>query len=175
MITSNDSVNYAERWDRRRRKPLQELSEDEAHRRHGAGEEYVAVLSSGDRPVVVLTIIMRPGRPFTKVEFLDGRLLPRYAYTFMTPQEGGRDGWMFLSNIYEDELSDEAEPLRGKEVRFWPDGRSFMWDRDHEARTSDEGWAKELLDADELEQHWEPVPEFGRWSSIIRLDRSEAP
>lgn len=162
-------------WWSSRRKPTVSITEEEARRRHQGGEEYAVVLSDGGRPVVALTVLLRPRAPFTKVEFLDDRLFPKYAYAFTTPQEGAREGVMFLENMYEEEWSDDEKHLGTTDIRFWVDGRSHKYVYDHVNRTTEEGWAEELLTAEELEVHWEPIPEFGDWDSIIRLDRSEAP
>jgi hypothetical protein len=161
MSALADTVVYAERWSERRPDDFDELDPDEARRRHETGELYTAILGDPDAPSAYLEIRLEAG--FVGVHFLDADGRNHVSYLF-----GKRDGedQLFLEQAIWREFGENDEVRRGQAYVFKRDGTIYLEEKDYATREASRGEKK-----DDVSGNWEPVPEFGRYESIARVER----
>jgi hypothetical protein len=154
-------VQYAERWLSRRSRPGPPIDADEARRRHEAGELYTAVLGDPERPTAYLDVRLETG--YVGVHFLDDGGRPYLTYAFA--REPGSDDDLFLQQATYREY-EGGEVVRGDAYYFEPDGRVVKEHKDYARREAERGETR-----DDVSSNWEPVPEFGSYESIARVER----
>jgi len=162
MSTTHSSVQYADRWLSRRGKPGRAIDVDEARRRHETGELYTVVLGDQERPTSYLDVRLEAG--FVGVHFFDDAGRPYLTYHFARDPNSGDD--LFLEQVSYREYEGE-EVVRGDAYYFKPDGTVVKEHKDYVRRDADRGETR-----DDVSSNWEPVPEFGSYESIARLERS---
>lgn len=159
-------VSYCRRWNFKRNRPIDPLTEEEARQRDEAGELYSVVVGDPAAPDRIIEVV-RPNH--IGVWFFDPQQRQSLNYTF---RRAG-DGRMFLRNIIRWAYpNDEARMLNQcsliEEIQYEEGGIAHHEVRDKEA---DEIKRTSYRDVS-LDINWEPVPAFGDWDSIIRYDRS---
>ncbi len=141
-------------------------SVDEARARHANGEVYAAVLRDPEAQLTLAGIELE-GRA-ANVSFLDGagRLYLRYSFG---PAEDGKR--MFLQAASFIEYADDVakESIASESYHWREDGTAYFErsDKVENLHTQREG-TKDLLD-----RHYEPLPAFGDYASIFRVDRDK--
>ena len=164
MVESPDAVrtvSYAERWSNRARRAVDPLDADTAHERHASGALYTAVLGDPDHPDAYLEVRLEAG--FVGVHFLDDRLRNSMSYLFA--REPGSEGDLFLEQVTRREYDDGELVL----------GEAYFFERDGSARVEKKDYRRDEVETYEVRSdpsaNWEPVPEFGRYESIARVER----
>jgi hypothetical protein len=158
-------IRYADLWKAGYDKPGDVISETEARRRHDAGERYAALLKSGDRRVVVESNL---GAGLITVYFLDDKRRWTTKYVF----EKLESGELWLQQTGTREWLDDAR-FRYDTTVIRDDGRMYA-----ERGVQGEGEKdvmEKRLDPASLTFLKEPVPAFGDYRSISRLERDGAP
>jgi hypothetical protein len=154
-------VQYADRWLSRRGRPGAALDADEARRRHEAGELYTVVLGDPDQPTAYLDVRNEVG--FVGVHFLDEARRPYLTYLFA--RDPNSDDDLFLEQAtYREYEGDEV--VRGDAYYFEPDGKVVKEHKDYVQEEAERGETR-----DDVSSNWEPVPAFGSYDSIARLER----
>jgi hypothetical protein len=154
-------VSYSKRWTSRRRSAVEPLDPDEARRRHEAGELYTAIIGDPDRPRAYVEV--RPEAGFVSVHFLDDDRRDVMEYVFA--RDGG-DGDLFLEQVIRRELGDGGEPQLVETHFFDRGGIVHVEKKDYATRM------QESFDVEaDVSGNWEPMPEFGRYESIARVER----
>jgi hypothetical protein len=163
-----DEVSYCRRWNFYEHAPIEPLTPAQAAKRDAAGKFYTAVLCApGEaRPHTVLEVCWSTDS--ASVWFCDehGRQTLNYAF------RRNPDDRLFLYNIGEWAYPDDAaESLAGavrvESISFGEDGtvKRVVDDYEREERET-----VDISDVD-VSPHWEPVPQFGSWTSLARWDR----
>jgi hypothetical protein len=156
-----DTVTYAERWSKRRPGHFKELDPQEARRRHDVGELYTVILGDPESADAYLEVRLEVG--FVGVHFLDedGRGYVTYLFA---KQDG--DDRLFLNQASRREFDEDGNVRRGQVYYFERDGTIHFEEKDYEKREAKLGEKR-----DDVSGNWEPVPAFGRYESIARLER----
>lgn len=155
-----DGVAFGDLWHYVWRRPIEPISGRTARRRHAAGKPYAAKLPGGRAIEVcgseyVVLFLDERGRAYLKHWFepVDGQLFLTQAvlYTFRADDEVGSPGRAPVVDTF----------------NWKPDGSVKHRLRDvNEPRGTRVTQAKE-----DVSMLWEPVPAFGDWDSITRLER----
>lgn len=143
-------------------------SADEAAKRHEDGRTYAAVLYEDDGRIVV-GLELVPGKPFAGVHFYDDLQRPNLTYVFQAAKE--RLG-LFLSQTGFSEYAgdQDTEPVRNEICRVREADRMIYLDTGDKSlnlRESKEG----VVEESELWLRYEPVPPFGEFASLLRIER----
>ncbi|UAL29103.1 hypothetical protein K8W59_15060 [Nocardioides rotundus] len=144
----------------------------EAEERNRTGsKEYAAVLKDDDdRTRLALQVDTAPdGGPVVFVYQFDDQQRIWLKYLFGAARD--RDG-LFLESLSHMEYAgpDDKESVRSTTVRIKPDGRAYMEELDKEADTYTK--SEGTKDPAMLEENYEPMPAFGDWASVTRIERS---
>ncbi|WP_418957087.1 hypothetical protein [Streptomyces tritici] len=157
---------YCEEWNELTERPMGPLTVAEAQARHVGGELYTAILYTEDEPHPELRVEVRWETDYAAVIFMDELARDALDYTFSVI-----DGSLFLEEVtiydYGDakERGGYASAERVETYTFAPDGVGTRTvDVDDEV-------TEESRDGLDVSLHWEPVPEFGAYDSLIRRDR----
>jgi hypothetical protein len=161
MSAVAETVTYAERWLRRRPGDIEELDENEARRRHETGALYTAILGHPESADAYLEVRLEAG--FVGVYFLDNE--GRNHLTYLFGKLDGEDR-LFLEQAITREFDDDGNVRHGKAYHFKRDGTIYLEEKDYENREAFRGEKQ-----DDVSGNWEPVPEFGRYESIARVER----
>jgi hypothetical protein len=161
MSTTRSAVQYAERWLSRRGRPGPPLDPEEARRRHEAGELYTVVLGDPERPTAYLDVRLEAG--FVGVHVLDDARRPYLTYLFA--RDPNSDDDLFLEQVTYREY-DGDEVVRGDAYYFERDGKVVKEHKEYVRREAERGETH-----DDVSSNWEPVPEFGSYESIARVER----
>jgi hypothetical protein len=158
-----NTVTYAERWLDRRPDDVENLDEDEARSRHEKGKLYTAILGDPSEPRAYVDV--RLERNFVGVHFLDEEGRNYVTYLFGKPKGQDKDQ-LFLEQATWRVFGENDQVLRGETYFFKPDGKIVLDVTDFVSRESQKGEK-----TDDVSGNWEPVPEFGEYDSIARLER----
>jgi hypothetical protein len=156
-----DTVTYAERWLDGRPDEVEELDDAEARSRHESGELYTAILGDRESPRAYVDVRLEKG--FVGVHFLDDDGRNHVTYLF---GKGDGDDRLFLEQAVWRQFDDDGEVARGDAYYFKRDGTIHLESKDYVNRTAERGDKH-----DDVSGNWEPVPEFGDYESIARLER----
>jgi hypothetical protein len=156
------AVSYGEDWDETHREPSPPLDEDQARRRHEAGEPYVAYLHGVDgRPDAVVELAPRSAR--VGVSFLDENGRGATYYTFKPDRAGG----LWLDEFGGRRVGQDGEVVLTERRRFSADGLVSATRRNLVSGES-RRWESRL---DDLSKLSEPMPAFGDYEGITRYER----
>ena len=163
-------VTYCESWSVKLRRPVGRLTAEQARARDEVGEPwYTVVLGEASRPesyVEVAWVNAHLG-----VWFLDEDSRPWLHYSFTRVDERR----LFLDSVVRWDYPGHAgrrlaEADRVETLTYRPDGRVHQEIADSRV---DELILCDYTDVP-LELNWEPVPVFGDYGSLTRLDREPA-
>jgi hypothetical protein len=162
-------ATYSRRWNLVLHKPLDPISEQQARQLDEAGDYYTVAFTQ-DTTSGYLEINWT--ERYLAVYFLDEQHRPGLCYTF-TRLDQDR---MFMNSVLRWEYpDDQARAMTGanltEELRYQQDG---VVDREVRDDTAHEVRRQTITDVN-LDINWEPVPQFGQWDSVTRLDREPAP
>ncbi|MFG2328678.1 hypothetical protein ACGFMM_03555 [Streptomyces sp. NPDC048604] len=157
---------YCEEWNELLESPMDPLTVEETRSRHDRGKLYTALLQPDEKQSPELRVEIRWETEYASVVFMDdhGRDELRYTFTVV-------DDKMFLKTIMLLEYGDTEErggyanPERTERFSYTPDG---ICDRTVDADgdvTEESRWGVDVS------RHWEPIPEFGTYASLIRRER----
>lgn len=155
---------YSERWSSLAGEPTDVISREEAHRRHETGEPYVITLGEPTDPDNVIEIAWK--NDYLGVWFFDeqGRRSVQYMFTVYGNQ-------LFLDTMTNWKYPDGGHRLNEanwiKEFEFTPGGNVTVEAID---TTTNDVTTEDYTGVD-VSPHWEKIPAFGEWESIIRYDR----
>jgi hypothetical protein len=159
-------VTYSRRWNFRRNRPIDPLTEDEARALDASGELYTAVLGDPAAPDQVIEVTRGNGHLGTV--FFDKNQRQSVLFTFSRAD----DGKLFLREITRWQYPDDdartiSEATTIEKVGYEPDGIVHREVRD---RAANQVTRTDYRDVN-LDINWEPEPEFGDWASIARFER----
>ena len=155
-------VSYCYRWNELLNEPIDPLSEEEARARHASGELYTALLHGEDGRVrIAIEVCTSTG--YFGVQWLNERGLPIMTYVFGEVEGTSR---LFLEKLRVDSYDEQGKMVFSDINRFWPDGR---WEGRKIDRSTGEVWTSE--GSVDVSHNWEPIPEFGEYESITRVER----
>jgi len=161
VSTVTDTVKYAERWLDGRPDDVEEIDDEEARRRHASGQLYTAILGDPSAPRAYVDVRLERG--FVGVHFLDDDGRDYVTYLF-GKQKG--DDRMFLEQATWREYGTGDDVRRGENYIFKRDGTIHIDVVNYENRERQGGDKEE-----DVSGNWEPVPEFGEYESVARLER----
>ncbi|MGF0175137.1 hypothetical protein ACQF36_33115 [Streptomyces sp. Marseille-Q5077] len=157
---------YCEQWNNLAETPMNPLTPEQAQARHGTGELYTAVAAPAGQSTPALRVEMRLETGYASVIFMDeyGRDTLDYTFTLI-------DGSFFLetatSYSYGDsqERGGYADADRTETYEFTTDGVI------QRAIEDEDGESVENRHGVDVSSNWEPVPDFGTYSSLSRRER----
>lgn len=163
-------LNYCERWNAKSKAPAKPLSEAEARRLHEAGKPYTVLLGPGESGTrTVVAVRLETG--YVGVTFLNEDQEPELLYIFGFDAGGEPTGDptgdpMFLSEArYRDPSGAEPETV----YKFSRNGRMMA------RRAATDGSGFETMESSlDVETLFEPVPDFGSYSSVTRRERDRS-
>jgi hypothetical protein len=157
------TIAYAERWSSRRGGVVRPLDREEARRRHESGQLYVAVIAGEERVLAYLEVRLEAG--FVGVHVVDERLRDGLVYLFARNPDSDDD--LFLEQVQRNEYVDSGDELARSET--------YLFSKDGSVKVEKADFATREVERYELRadvsSNWEPVPEFGRYESITRVER----
>jgi hypothetical protein len=166
-------ISYTFRWNSRRNRPGNPLSEEEARARDAAGEEYTAVLPPrpGTNFPVLVTPVWKTG--VVVVTFIDDFGRQYMEYTFQK-RDGDR---LFLTRVHLWTYPSDEPRLRlsdasaHEDIVYREDGYS-----QRVITNKVEGYKETVEYTDvPVDDNWEPMPVFGEYSAIGRFERGARP
>lgn len=157
------TLHFCERWFIGHKRPLRMLTEPQARRLHEQGRLYTALL--GDDPSCPNRIVeIRLEAMYTGVGFLDQRLREWRVHTF--GRRPLRAGWLFKGQTTIRTYFGDRDDIQL--------GTSYLADQSGRVviSTTQMPERQELYHERQCDvsMHWEPVPKFGEYESISRLD-----
>ena len=161
---------YCDRWNGLLEEPIEPIDEAEARRRHDTGELYTAVSEESDKKRILVEV--RLEKSYVGVRFLDDFGRNEYVFNFRK-----LDDRMFLRKVISygygesEERGGYARPLVIESFTYKPDGTA----RKEVTDTQKDEVTAEDRSAIDVNIHWEPVPAFGDYASIVRWNRDEQP
>ncbi|WP_433205093.1 hypothetical protein ACQP1G_17335 [Nocardia sp. CA-107356] len=160
-------VAYCKFWDPDHSRPLGVMSADTARSYDCSGSSYVVVLGDVASPDAVLDINWRENQ--FSVSFLDDQKRLQLWHEFRRVDEGRMflftmTSWQYSSD--DQRGPDDANVIHALQLR--PDGtvQADIWDGN-----TGQCWVSDIAEVS-VDMCWEPVPEFGNWASVSRLDRT---
>lgn len=153
-------TTYSLGWFRAEKRPLALLSVEAARQAHASGKPYTAIIGEVESPTCFIDFHLEKGD--VGVSFLNSerRIFLEYQFRVI---DGAQ---MFLDLVTERALDKIGRPVASFH-RFFPDGRMIT-------ATSDNGGEK-LVETEavaKVDDNWEPVPGFGDYSSLARIERA---
>ena len=168
-MSSTTDVQYTYRWNQRRNKPGNPLSEEEARARDAAGEEYTAVTPPrpGTSSPVLVTPVWKSG--VVVVTFMDDPGRKTVEYTFAKKDESR----LFLESVHLWSYPSDDPKLRLSDASV---REEFHYREDGYVERIVTNKAEQYRETVEysdvpVESNWEAVPEFGQWGSVARFER----
>jgi hypothetical protein len=160
-------IDYGEYWSDYYQDWRAPFSEAEARQRHEARKIYTALIEQHDGSRLALELCF--AFSYCNIYFHDALGRCDLCYTF----EPTDDGRLFLSDIANVEYDGDSRTTKhyGISRRFTRDGRVLTLHSDRNRRLTVLG---ENEPAD-IRFHYEPVPAFKEWESLIRRDRTRPP
>jgi hypothetical protein len=152
-------IIYCKYWFQKR--PIQIWDEQKALKVHQRGKPYTVLIGNESHPQCFLQVNLEFN--FVGVNFLDNNLRNYLVYLFGEVEPGK----LFLKEVISREYKDATdEVVNAKTLRFQVDGTTTVQESDLIQQSQ---FTKDIHS--EVSQLWEPVPEFGHYLSIARLER----
>jgi hypothetical protein len=167
-MTWTDTVTYCFKWNFRKNRAGELLTEEEARARDASGEEYTAVVPTQEgSPPTLVTIVWK--NDFVEVDFLDDPGRKYMSYSF-SKRDGAR---LFLSNVTvwtypnDDPKLRLSDAVTHESMRYRDDGHvsRVIVDKVENVKETKQ------YSGVPVEKNWEQVPEFGRYRSVARVER----
>lgn len=154
------AIHYSKSWFRAKKRPVEPYSEAKARALHEAGSLYCAQIGQPDAPSCFLEIT----GDWIGVEFLDEQLRSYLSYSFQE-QESGR---LFLSMTTWREFAGLTDTVVM--------GTTYVFQVNGEVTVTEETFhptyaLTESQAAVDVSSNWDSFPLFGRYSSLIRVER----
>jgi hypothetical protein len=156
------TVNYGYEWNDLMGSIRDPYDEDTARSRHESGELYTAVLGDPAAPDAIVKVHLKI--PYVGVHFYDDHRRRYMKYAFGDP-EGGR---MFLEETWRATFGDDGTQTAAETYYFDKTGLVTARETDLTTRMAD----TYNVHAD-VSANWEPVPTFGHYDSIARIERDQ--
>lgn len=158
--------SYCEQWNNLTETPMIPLTPEQARNRHSSGELYTAVASPREGTAPELRVEMRLETGYASVVFMDeyGRDTLDYTFTLIS-------GALFLETVrsysygHSQERGGYADTDRTETYEFTTNG---VVQRTVEVDGQESTESRHDID---VSTNWEPVPDFGAYSSLIRRER----
>jgi hypothetical protein len=155
---------YCYDWNRQLQQPRDVYTEDEARARHDAGQLY-SQLTFDDNDVLRRKVRLRLEAQSARVDHRDERGRTTLSYGFY----GIEDGRIFLNEVFISAYADDgAKAFATTSYRFSRDGTLVINEGLPGQGTPARNRRTKLKDLSIL---WEPVPAFGDYESIARVER----
>lgn len=123
--------------------------------------EYVTALAFYDDK---LCAKIEFNKEYFGVNFFDGKTREYMTYEFRP-----RDGKLFLENVMFFEFDgDTTKVARREDIRFDPNGATSTLVTDFITGEQQKSAPRQV----DVSGNWEPYPEFGKYESLLRLERS---
>ncbi len=155
------SVSYAERWSNRKQEAINPLEEAAARERHEAGQPYVALLGKPQQPDAYVEVRLEVG--FVGVHFMDAKC--RNGMTYLFGRSNG-NGQLFLEQIVRREYADGDDVDQLETYFFEPPNLVTVEKKNYRTRE-----IEQYNTTTDLSGNWEPIPTFGHYESIARMER----
>ena len=154
-------LTYCKGWFRAKKVALEPYTAEQARRRHESGDLYCVLVGFPEAPTAFLEIV----RGSVGVSWLDERLRETLSYNFQA-LESAR---LFLTMAVAREFVGQSEQVaQGTVYTFSPAGavaiRREMFSPSHRVELADS--------SQDVSGNWEPLPEFGEYSSLLQVDRA---
>jgi hypothetical protein len=154
-------LTYCDGWFHFYKRPGEIWPVERAKRAHDNGELYTVVVGDLDDPECFVDVRLELG--YVGVSFFDSRMRVYVSYDF----EKQADGRLFLFAAATREYSDDSEnPSLVTFYRFSPDGRILI------RREYSDGRAETAQTVKDVSGNWEPVPSFGDYEGVTRVERA---
>jgi hypothetical protein len=151
------SITYCDGWFRAQKRAVEFLTEDQARTAYNARTLYAALVGDPIRPRCFVECNM----DYIGVEFLDDCLRSHVCYQFVE-KEPGR---LFMTMAVYRQFDGDGENVRLATIYYYRE------DGDVTVHRVSDGETAEAIVKLDVTANWEPVPEFGCYESIARLDR----
>ncbi len=153
------TVTYCERWFRHKKKPIALINESDARIRHENRRLYTVVQGDLKAPECFIEI----NNDYVGVAFLDNLLREYLSYTFQEKKPGK----LFLTMITHRAFDGQTDRVAGGTTYYFKeDGAAVIENEDFAADSKTE----KLVQAD-VSGNWEDYPMFGRYSTILEVNR----
>jgi hypothetical protein len=167
----NRSIYFCRSWSLGYYEPRDALTEAEARAHEAAGTWYTILVDDPVRPSSFIHTGLRDdGKRGYTVCFLDGHLRVYVEYTFRQYDRTTLFMEVGTENKYHD---DDENPYWGAAHHFSEDRTMFTDEGDYppfgQERTIDR--YTNTFNDERFDQLFEPIPTFGEYDSLIRLDR----
>lgn len=155
-------IYFCKSWFAAKRKPTEIWTEKQAKTASQAGRPYTVLVDSMERPFCVLNFASR----FVGIDFLDEYLRETLTYHFREVSSSR----LFLSMATHREFESNSDKVIS--------GTTYMFGEDGNVKMRREFFLPEYrLETGESKAdvgaNFSPVPEFGEYDEIIRIERSE--
>jgi hypothetical protein len=165
-VTAASSAAFCDRWNDLLHEPIRPIKEAEARRRDGAGEPYVVILGTKDKPESLVEVNW--SNDYIATWFMDDELRRHVKYSFTKTDKST----LFLDQIKMWDYPEDAKDGLSSATKV----TSFSYSQDgvaHETIDDSAAGTVETISRSDvpLNINWEQVPEFGDWASISRWDR----
>jgi hypothetical protein len=159
-MTMEIKISYFTHWDRDNKVAKGKLTEKEAIKFHKNKDKYYAIIDDPDRPTHFIEI----EGDFYAVGFYDEILREYLTYAF---QASGKEGFLFLTDvIFRDYHQDSGHRTSASAYHFSQNGTAHVTNTDYIENESEE--FDVMYDSD---KNYEPIPEFGKYDSLLRTER----
>ncbi len=156
-------ITYCKIWLRAKKRPTEIWNNIQAASAHQSGLLYTVLLGHVEKPSCFLEINLAV--KFIAVNFLDEELKDYLIYKF----EGIGEERMFLSEVIYKEFKEmTGDVLKTTQYLFQQNGKLVIKEFN---LVNQETIRKESINPVDISNNWEPVPQFGNYSSISSLDR----
>ncbi len=159
---------FGQRYNNVTTRTVRPCSADEARARHQNGDDYAAVLRDPDAELTLAGLEFATSARAATVSFLDGAGRLYLRYIFGAADDGEQ---MFLQRVHFVEYADDnAKESSASETYHFSEDRSVHFERAD--KVADTHTTREGTE-DTLDRHYEPVPAFGDYASLLRVDRDK--
>ena len=166
------TLSYGERWSLDRLRFNVPFTPEKAKKEHDKKRLYTALIEGGPEGAVVVVEMCFTHFTHCHVAFLDEQKREVLVYSF-TPATGGR---LFLSQTIERFYEgDSRSASYGKITKYEEDGSVRVREGKAGSGHGNRDTVNEFKTTLDPRIHYEPIPEFGRYESITRRDRTQPP
>ncbi|MCA9094078.1 MAG: hypothetical protein KDA68_11355 [Planctomycetaceae bacterium] len=153
-------LTYGNRWFRGKKRIIEQWEESHACEVHSSRGTYVVVVGQNERSFCFIEI----SKEAVTVGFLDDLIREYLTYSFRELSPGK----LFLKSARHRNFEGESDKLKTAKIFYFEtDGRVHIEEYDDKTQTVESSDAESVDPAG----YWEDYPEFGKYDSLIRIER----